>query len=141
MVNNLAFVNQPPWHIKAVIIAVFSFPAVVFLLLGAFLRGFSHTRRDTGIVLLSASALSALAMLSFFCVWASPGMTRYFFAETYFISLATLYLVLFTLAFMSSLALAYYSFPTKAPNHAMQLTQHFQNVWKAALVIYKVLDG
>jgi hypothetical protein len=35
MVNILAFVNQPPWHIKAVIIAVFSIPAVVFLLLGA----------------------------------------------------------------------------------------------------------
>jgi hypothetical protein len=91
--------------------------------------------------LLSASALSALAMLSFFCVWASPDMTRYFSAETYFISLATLYLVSFASAFMSSLALAYYSFPTKAPNHAMQLTQHFQNGWKAALVIYKVLDG
>jgi hypothetical protein len=64
VVNNLAFVNQPPWHIKAVIIAVFSIPAVVFLLLGAFFRGFSHAQRDTGIVLLSASALSALAMLS-----------------------------------------------------------------------------
>jgi len=36
VVNNLAFVNQPPWHIKAVIIAVFSIPAVVFLLLAAF---------------------------------------------------------------------------------------------------------
>jgi hypothetical protein len=76
VVNILAFVNQPPWHIKAVIIAVFSIPAVVFLLLGAFFRGFSHTRRDVGIVLLSASALSALAMLSFFCVWASPDMAR-----------------------------------------------------------------
>jgi hypothetical protein len=32
--NILAFVSQPPWHIKAVIIAVFSIPAVVFLLLG-----------------------------------------------------------------------------------------------------------
>jgi hypothetical protein len=66
VVNILAFVNQPPWHIKAVIIAVFSIPAVVFLLLGAFFKGFSHTRRDTGIVLLNASALSAPAMLSFF---------------------------------------------------------------------------
>jgi hypothetical protein len=62
VVNILAFVNQPAWHIKAVIIAVFSIPAVVFLLLGAFFRGFSHTRRDTGIVLLSASALSALLL-------------------------------------------------------------------------------
>jgi hypothetical protein len=44
VVNILAFVNQPPWHIKAVIIAVFSIPAVVFLLLGAFFRGFSQAR-------------------------------------------------------------------------------------------------
>ena len=35
----LAFVNQPPWHIKAVIVAVFSIPAAVFRLLGAFFRG------------------------------------------------------------------------------------------------------
>jgi hypothetical protein len=83
VVNILAFVNQPPWHIKAVIIAVFSIPAVVFFLHGAFFRGFSHTRRDTGIVLLSASALSALAMLSFFCAWASPDMARHFSADTF----------------------------------------------------------
>jgi hypothetical protein len=67
---------------------VFSIPAVVFLLLGAFFRGFSHTRRDTGIVLLSASALSALAMLSFFCAWASPDMAG-IFPQRHFISLAT----------------------------------------------------
>jgi hypothetical protein len=83
VVNNLAFVNQPPWHIKAIIIAVFSIPAVVFLLLGAFFRGFSHTQRDTGIVLLSASALSALAMLWFFCAWASADIARYFSADTF----------------------------------------------------------
>jgi hypothetical protein len=41
MVNILGFVNQPPWHIKAVIIAVFSIRAVVFLPLGAIFRGFS----------------------------------------------------------------------------------------------------
>jgi len=83
VVNILAFVNEPPWHIKAVIIAVFSIPAAVFLLLGAFFRGFSHTQRDAGIVLLSASALSALAMLSFLCVWASPDMARYISADTF----------------------------------------------------------
>ena len=83
VVNILAFVNQPPWHIKAVIIAVFSIPAVVFLLLGAFFKGFSHTRRDTGIVLLNASALSALAMLSFFCALASPDIAGYFSAGTF----------------------------------------------------------
>jgi hypothetical protein len=121
VVNILAFVNQPPWHIKAVIIAIFSIPAFVFLLLGAFIRGFSHARRDTGIVLLSASALSALAMLSFFCAWASPDMARHF-PQTHFISLATLYLVLFALVFMSSLDLADHSSPVKAPNHTMQLT-------------------
>jgi hypothetical protein len=120
-VNNLGLVNQPSWHIKAVIIAVFSIPAVVFLLLGAFFRGFSHTRRDTGIVLLSASAFSALAMLSFFCVWASPDMAKHFSADTFHF-LATLYLALFASVFMSSLDLLYYSFPTKAPNHVMQLT-------------------
>ena len=119
VVNILAFVNQPPWHIKAVIIAIFSIPAFVFLLLGAFIRGFSHARRDTGIVLLSASALSALVMLSFFCVWASPDMARYF-PQRHFIFLATLDLVFFASVFMSSLDLAYYSCPVKAPNQAMQ---------------------
>ena len=44
------------------------------------------------------------------------------FQQTYFIALATLYLALFASVFMSSLDLAYYSFPTKAPNHAMQRT-------------------
>jgi hypothetical protein len=34
--NILVSVNQPPWHIKAVIIAAFSILAVVFFLLGAF---------------------------------------------------------------------------------------------------------
>jgi len=81
--NILALVNQPPWHIKAVIIAIFSIPAFVFLLLGPFIRGFSHARRDTGIVLLSAAALSAFVMLSFFCAWASLDMARYFSAETF----------------------------------------------------------
>jgi hypothetical protein len=66
VVNILVFQPTSVAH-KAVIIAVFGIPAVAFLLLGAFFRGFSHTRRDTGIVLLSASALSALAMHSFFC--------------------------------------------------------------------------
>ena len=121
VVNILAFVNQPPWHIKAVIIAIFSIPAFVFLLLGAFIRGFSHARRDTGIVLLSASALSALVMLSFFA-FGRLQTWQDIFPQRHFISLAILYLVFFASVFMSSLDLAYYSCPFKAPNHAMQLT-------------------
>jgi hypothetical protein len=49
VVNILAFVSQPPRHIKTVIIAVFSIPAVVFLLLGAFFRGFSRTPRGNSV--------------------------------------------------------------------------------------------
>jgi hypothetical protein len=80
--NILAFVNQPPWHIKAAIIAVLSIPAAVFLLLGAFFGGFSHTQPIQAF-LLSSSPLSALATLSFLCVWASPDMARYFSADTF----------------------------------------------------------
>jgi hypothetical protein len=68
---------------KLVIIAVFRIPAIGFLLLGAFFRGFSHVRRDGGIVLLSASAVAALVILSFVCAWASPEMRKYFSAETF----------------------------------------------------------
>jgi len=77
-------------------------------------------RRDTGIVLLNAAALCALAMLSFFCVWASPDMARYFAADTFQFFSDTVSGIV-CIAFMSSLDLAYYSFLTKAPNHSMQL--------------------
>lgn len=53
--NILAFINQPAWPVKFVIIAVFAIPAVVFLLIGISCRGFDKLRRDLGIVLLSAA--------------------------------------------------------------------------------------
>ena len=123
VVNILAFFNEPPWKIKAVIIAIFSIPAFVFLPLGAFIRGFSHARRDTGIVLLSASTPSALVILSFFCVWASPDMARYFSAGTFRFFSDTGSGIL-CLSLMSSSDLAYYSCPVKAPNTTLQRTAH-----------------
>ncbi len=75
-VNLVAFVNQPVWPIKTVIIAVFGIPAIVFFLIGVFCRGFDKFQCDLGIVLLSAAAMSALVILSFICMLASPDIVK-----------------------------------------------------------------
>jgi len=61
VVNILAFVNQPPCHIKAVIIAVFSILAVVFLLLGAFSE--ASGTRDAIPALFASVLMSSQGML------------------------------------------------------------------------------
>ena len=82
VVNILAFVNQPPFRTKSVIVGVFSIPAIAFLLLGTYFRGFRQVRRDTVVVLLSASAVAALVVLSTVCILASPETAKYFSPET-----------------------------------------------------------
>lgn len=72
----LAFVNQPIWPIKTIIIAVFSTPAVVFLLIGVWLHGFSKFRLDFGIVLLAAAGNMALGIFSYILLLATPEFAK-----------------------------------------------------------------
>jgi len=74
--NMLAFFNQPAWPIKTIIVATFAAPAIVFFLIGAFCRGFDRIRRDLGIVLLSVAGTTALTILSFICMLASPDIAK-----------------------------------------------------------------
>jgi hypothetical protein len=76
--NLVAFVNQPAWLIKTIVLAVFGIPAIVFLLIGVFCHGFDKFRRDLGIVLLSAAGMTALVVLSFICMLASPDIAKSF---------------------------------------------------------------
>ena len=74
--NLIAFINQPVWPVKTVIFAVFVTPALVFLLVGFFCRGFNNVRRDLGIVLLSAAGTAAFVVISFVCMWKSPDLAK-----------------------------------------------------------------
>lgn len=74
--NILAFINEPLWPIKTVIIAVFAVPAVLFLLLGAWCRGFDKFRRDLGIILLATAGYVCFTILLFFCMLKSPEILR-----------------------------------------------------------------
>ncbi len=76
--NLLAFINQPAWPVKVIIIAMFAVPAIVFLIIAAFCRGFDKVRRDLGIVLLSAAGMSGLLILFFVCMMASPDIAKFF---------------------------------------------------------------
>ncbi len=110
MVNILAFVNEPPWHIKAVISARSFLPRLQ-----------SHATRYRHCV---ADCFRTFLRLRCFRSSAFGRLPTWqgIFPQTNFISLPTLYLALFASVFMFSSDLACYSFPTKAPNHAMQLT-------------------
>jgi hypothetical protein len=93
-VNLVAFINQPAWPIKTIVIAVFGIPAIVFLLIGVFCHGFNKFRRDLGIVLLSAAGMTALVILSFICMLAPPDMLRMFSAVLSGVVCLSLYIVL-----------------------------------------------
>ena len=75
-VDMLAFINQPVWPIKTIVIVVFGVPAIVFLLIGALCRGFDKVRRDLGIVLLSVAGMTALTIVSFICMLATPDIAK-----------------------------------------------------------------
>jgi hypothetical protein len=71
----LAFINQPI-STKTVIITTFATPAVIFLLIGVWLHGFSKFRFDLGIVLLAAVGNSLMAILSYIYVLATPELAK-----------------------------------------------------------------
>ena len=75
-VNMLAFINQPAWPIKTIIVVIFAVPAIVFLLVGVLCRGFDKIRRDLGIVLLSVAGMTALSILSLVCMLATPDIAK-----------------------------------------------------------------
>ena len=68
MVSLLAFVSEPPTGVKLGILIGFSVPAVVALCGGLALTRFRNWKRDTGIVLLSASGFTAFLIFTFACL-------------------------------------------------------------------------
>jgi len=72
----LAFVNQPLWPIKTVILAVFAIPAILLLLLGGWCRGVDKFRRDLGTVLLATAGYGAFTILSLFWMLRSPDVLK-----------------------------------------------------------------
>ncbi len=68
----LAFINQPLWPVKLTAMGIFLVPLVLFLLIAAWCRGFRQMGRELGIVLLSASGLSLMVVLTVVCIYASP---------------------------------------------------------------------
>jgi len=67
MVSLLAFVSEPEPGMKFGILIGFSVPAVVALCGGLALTQFRNWKRDTGIVLLSASGFTAFLIFTFVC--------------------------------------------------------------------------
>lgn len=72
----LSFTNSVPLLGKLTIMGIFSIPAVLSLLLGLQASGFSHWKRDVGIVLLSASLVTAFVALGIVCLFATPEFVK-----------------------------------------------------------------
>jgi len=67
MVSLLAFVSEPSTGMKFGILIGFLVPAVVALCGGLALNHFRNWKRDTGIVLLSASGFTVFLIFTFVC--------------------------------------------------------------------------
>ncbi|MDR0352650.1 MAG: hypothetical protein LBI02_04625 [Opitutaceae bacterium] len=65
----LAFISEPPQGVKLVLMLVFLLPAVLALIGGLSLTRFRNWKRDTGIVLLSASGVTTFVI--FTIIWLS----------------------------------------------------------------------
>ena len=68
----VSFVNRPPLIAKVVILSVFAVLASIFLVAGLVASRFTMWKRDIGIVLVSASLLTASIVLTFVCMLATP---------------------------------------------------------------------
>lgn len=82
MVCILGFVNSVPLVKKWGIIIVFLLPALIALLVGLALRSFQNWRRDTGVVLLSASGFSAFLVFTMICFMRDEEFRRMMKPET-----------------------------------------------------------
>ena len=72
MVSLAAFVGELPVAGKLAIMGVFAVLATGFLVLGLWTSRFSNWKRDIGVVLLSASSVTAFVALTFVCMIATP---------------------------------------------------------------------
>lgn len=77
-VSLIAFVDDMSAGMKLIIMAIFLLPALMALGAGLALGGFRNWKRDTGIVLASASGVSAFVIFTILCLFLSPE-----FRETY----------------------------------------------------------
>ena len=67
-VSLLAFISEPPTNVKLGIMIGFLIPGVVALFGGLALTHFRNWKRDTGIVFLSASGVTAFLIFTFACL-------------------------------------------------------------------------
>jgi hypothetical protein len=82
MVSLLSLVNEGPGTTKAIIVAIFSIPAFLFLIPGVDPRGGAYVRRNIGIVLLSATAVSLLVIVQFALMVRDPATAKYIRPDT-----------------------------------------------------------
>lgn len=83
--NLLAFINiaavktttTPPAWLKLLIVGIFAAPALIALLIGLAITRFQQWKRDTAIVLLSASGLTSFVALTVICIFMSPDAKKY----------------------------------------------------------------
>ncbi|MEV4781287.1 hypothetical protein [Burkholderia sp. LMU1-1-1.1] len=76
IVSVLAFISALPATAKFLMLAGFSLPALIALVVGLAFTGFRDWKRDAGIVLLSTSAWSAFMVLTMACLLMSEEFTR-----------------------------------------------------------------
>jgi hypothetical protein len=76
LVSVLAFISGLPALGKAGLLAGFSVPALIALVIGLALTGFRNWKRDTGVVLLSTSAFNAFILLTMICLFMSEEARR-----------------------------------------------------------------
>ena len=68
MVSLLGFINEPPTGVKWAMMLAFSIPAVLALCAALALKRFRDWRKNTGIILISASVLTIFIALTIACL-------------------------------------------------------------------------
>lgn len=74
----IGFINQPPYFIKIAIMSGFAIPGLIAIVAGLAIGRFQTWKRDVGIVLLTASGLTALVAFSVFCLFLSSEFKEFF---------------------------------------------------------------
>lgn len=74
----LAFVNEPPVLTKFAIMGGFCIPALIALGIGLACARLQNWKRDVGIVIISAAALTAFMVLTMACLFLSPEFKEFF---------------------------------------------------------------
>ncbi len=71
LVAMLAFITSPSVGFKLALMAGFSVPGVIAMIVGLALSEFRHTLRDIGIVLLAGAGVGTMVVGSFVCMMAT----------------------------------------------------------------------